>query len=637
MSDSILESGGNEIQQRLQKYVPELTFMLREFEKLESQLLAGNSVRQQQQQSSSDAQQQSRREKLRSFILHITDVISQLKKIIGPQNLVGGADASCKAKVVNADEDDKAAAAAELEQHILTSLLPVKDRLKKQLMNNAQSSDASGGSGNGNGRKGPIGGGPSGSTNRAMGTFAAAAAKKQQVHESVFGKPLSGGGSSLTQKLHGSTLGSIDRRFGSGVGQKKEEATNSGDGECQPKARPVQYAGMTSRVVGNSSVDASKKTETENEKSPKEVKVSLSKASAESTGITTSSRSHEPAGEVVMPPPPPSASVRAAAAIRRKAAVAAAAAAATAAIVTEKVIKKGTSIRTEVESSKNLKEAEVELLGDGETSDSSSLAVTNRSDTSSLEIARHKEKKEVNDPTIDSPPLKISNLSENKSKMESVNSSSKEDPSEVASEVTKQDYKSQPGIDVSKSISSVAKKSDGQTIVPVIQKHSRPLIKIEQNEAPDNDSKDTLSNTQPLHPAEELSSLKAMSKAATATSSIPAPKHLDESTVVFLPSKSNNGSSKSRKRRRSFSAHSGPIDHSGSIGGSSYKKNSGLSPNHLSSQARSVEYICAMCNENYRSDCKVGNPWWALTQEACPKCNKTQVCLIKILKCLSLN
>jgi len=39
---------------------------------------------------------------------------------------------------------------------------------------------------------------------------------------------------------------------------------------------------------------------------------------------------------------------------------------------------------------------------------------------------------------------------------------------------------------------------------------------------------------------------------------------------------------------------------------------------------RTVEYICAMCNESYPSNSNM-NPWWALSSEECPKCGKTQV------------
>jgi hypothetical protein len=39
---------------------------------------------------------------------------------------------------------------------------------------------------------------------------------------------------------------------------------------------------------------------------------------------------------------------------------------------------------------------------------------------------------------------------------------------------------------------------------------------------------------------------------------------------------------------------------------------------------RSVEYICAQCNDPYNSTCEY-NPWWALAQQECPKCRKMQV------------
>jgi hypothetical protein len=42
---------------------------------------------------------------------------------------------------------------------------------------------------------------------------------------------------------------------------------------------------------------------------------------------------------------------------------------------------------------------------------------------------------------------------------------------------------------------------------------------------------------------------------------------------------------------------------------------------------RVVEYICSLCSEAYSSTCDL-NPWWALAQHKCPKCQKTQVSII---------
>jgi hypothetical protein len=39
---------------------------------------------------------------------------------------------------------------------------------------------------------------------------------------------------------------------------------------------------------------------------------------------------------------------------------------------------------------------------------------------------------------------------------------------------------------------------------------------------------------------------------------------------------------------------------------------------------RTVEYVCAVCNEGYVSTCEM-NPWWALINHECPKCGKNQV------------
>ncbi|KAL3800307.1 hypothetical protein HJC23_003603 [Cyclotella cryptica] len=47
------------------------------------------------------------------------------------------------------------------------------------------------------------------------------------------------------------------------------------------------------------------------------------------------------------------------------------------------------------------------------------------------------------------------------------------------------------------------------------------------------------------------------------------------------------------------------------------KKNGAYGP-------RTVEYVCAVCNETYMSTCEF-NPWWALTSHDCPKCGKPQI------------
>ena len=51
--------------------------------------------------------------------------------------------------------------------------------------------------------------------------------------------------------------------------------------------------------------------------------------------------------------------------------------------------------------------------------------------------------------------------------------------------------------------------------------------------------------------------------------------------------------------------------------------------------SRTIEYVCALCNEGYPSSCEM-NPWWALSSQDCPKCGKTQVRLaMSFLWCLT--
>ena len=59
----------------------------------------------------------------------------------------------------------------------------------------------------------------------------------------------------------------------------------------------------------------------------------------------------------------------------------------------------------------------------------------------------------------------------------------------------------------------------------------------------------------------------------------------------------------------------------------SAKAGGGNSANQIAGgqpHVRTVEYICALCNEQYSGSCDC-NPWWTLTQKECPKCCKSQV------------
>lgn len=255
------------------KFTAELEYMLREFRKLERQLLGakvnGAGVEE-------NAGSRERREKLHSFILHLEDTLRQIelgcrleaegKSTVMIGVTVGGtasgsapteedvkqklADSGALTSLTKEKEEEENV--QKLEEHILANLLPVKVRLKKQLA--AQQGASRNPVGMPVARRGML---PSASAEKRTGTFAAAAEHRRRQAEaaaaekdSQFGKVLGEGASSLTQKLHGQTLGSSSRMYGAGVGSLQptdsdapEAAVTQADGESA-NTRKILYAGM---------------------------------------------------------------------------------------------------------------------------------------------------------------------------------------------------------------------------------------------------------------------------------------------------------------------------------------------------------------------------------------------------------
>ena len=110
--------------------------MLREFEKLERQLLGARKTEE-------SAASRERREKLHSFILHLSETIQQIEKgceleAAGQSTLPATKQNSTSnaqdAALANPSQDkEEEENVQKLEEHILANLLPVKVRLKKQL------------------------------------------------------------------------------------------------------------------------------------------------------------------------------------------------------------------------------------------------------------------------------------------------------------------------------------------------------------------------------------------------------------------------------------------------------------------------------------------------------------------------
>jgi len=167
------------------KYMTELEYMLREFQKLERQLLGARSST-----AESDASRD-RREKLHSFILHLQETIQQVR--LGCQleaegkSTVGRDDdkkefAESAALTNLTREKEEEENVQKLEEHILANLLPVKVRLKKQLA--AQQGAKHNPAGMPASRQGY----PS-STSVGKGTFAAAAEQRRKQQEALEHKP----------------------------------------------------------------------------------------------------------------------------------------------------------------------------------------------------------------------------------------------------------------------------------------------------------------------------------------------------------------------------------------------------------------------------------------------------------------
>ncbi len=248
------------------KYTSELEYMLREFRKLERQLLGakGNGVEE-------NAGSRERREKLHSFILHLETTLEQIQLGVqleseGKSTVMVGVTVGETAKSEEEVKQQLADSGAltlhlskekeeeenvqKLEEHILANLLPVKVRLKKQLA--AQQGASRNPVGMPVARRGML---PSANADKGTGTFAAAAEQKRKQAEAAaaagdgtqFGKPLARDASLLTQNLHGQTLGSSKRKYGHGVGSSEPSepvAKRSSVEDNAPPVRKILYAGM---------------------------------------------------------------------------------------------------------------------------------------------------------------------------------------------------------------------------------------------------------------------------------------------------------------------------------------------------------------------------------------------------------
>lgn len=255
------------------KYLSELEYMLREFRKLERQLLGAKGAAQLEESTGS----RERREKLHSFILHLEDTVRQIElgcklEVEGRSGVENSlsepnpnsevdvtrkqlANESALSKMTN-DSEKEEENVQKLEEHILTNLLPVNVRLKKQLAAQQGATQNPAGMPHRRGSLQPP------VASRGKGTFAEAAEKRRRQAESArlaaqeqhertarrisvttqLGRALTGSGSSLTRNLHGSTLGSSRLVHGHGVAvEAKADEAETGKTNSE---RKILYAGM---------------------------------------------------------------------------------------------------------------------------------------------------------------------------------------------------------------------------------------------------------------------------------------------------------------------------------------------------------------------------------------------------------
>lgn len=555
MTTTEAQDGSSSSNERLSKYLPELTFMLREFEKLESQLLQNNTAQKESNTSTS------RREKLRSFILHITDVMGQIQMLLD-----------------DTDSSTREQAMGELEQHILTSLLPVKDRLKKQLSATSTQHKIQ------------------------KGTFAAAAARKRA--ESHFGKPLAGGGSSLTQKLHGSTLGSSTRKHGSGVGSVGESATTA--------PRKVLYAGMAAAPPCSNHSSLSSDSEDESNH-PQQQAQAVVEDAARAVNNSKGSTKFSASNKTAMPPPPPpsnkimsaswkqqnSASSTNGHANKKQRSSVSAAAVITAAAAN----KSSSSSACGADAANN----NIKITASSKSTTSIISNISLQSDASIEKLLRK-----------DSGGIMHRALSEAEVDLTAFLFSPNIRPDDAKSahdlgplpEITLSSEATTPPQKKSKPIIMKAKAAASREAFVLSTRKAKAPTSTSTAPAPENDTK------------EKLRTRASLNTAATATRNVAIHPATDESTVVFLPT------SKNRKRRRRMEGAAMGYNMTSS-GHHSRSSDRGSSNHSTQPSTRNVEYICALCNETYRAEC-TANPWWALTQEPCLKCSKTQIPRIDI-------
>ena len=512
-----------------------------------------------------------------------------------------------------------------LEEHILANLLPVKVRLTKQLA--AQQGATRNPAGMPTSARGPR---PSAAAmSGGKGTFAAAAEERRKREEaarlaasqqsssspgagaggggttseesatpplqpppapSILGKPLKGGGSSLTARLHGATLGSKARTSGHGVGQAQpavqsprakepgiakvastttEDSFDSTSGESGQPKRKILFAGMTpgSEQV-SSSVSAAQGAH-------KMVVTDPTLRAAHRAGLAAEAI-EEGAGALaslssskVPPPPPAPRGTKAKAGVVR---LAHPGAPKPALVVTSgsdssnDAVVRGSSTRSSTVASRST------AVPAGPASAAVAKVQAQQVATAAQLAARAKARAAAGLPPLDTPVT-----------------------SSAAAELRRTGKKSTANRGTKRRLSEKnLTDEEKERLIRRRDRRQRRRKKAKRLE------RERIRHAAFAAQARQAQAQQSAAAVAAAAAAVAEQNKADSSKQGGGAAKA--GSSKSSSSSSSADKKAGP---------------------------RTVEYICGLCNEVYVSTCEA-NPWWCLRQQDCPKCGKRQVPRIDI-------
>ena len=531
------------------------------------------------------------------------------------------ADSAALTKLTREKEQEETV--QKLEEHILANLLPVKVRLTKQLA--AQQGATRNPAGMPTSARGPR---PSAAAiSGGRGTFAAAAEERRKREEaargaaargaqqdssaasssssaaaaaaesttnpplqppsapSILGKPLKGGGSSLTARLHGATLGSKSRTAGHGVGQAEpavqsprsprdmtkvassttEDSFDSTAGESgQPPKRKILFAGMTpgSEQVSSSvsaAQGAHKMVVTDPTLRAAHRAALASEAIEEGAGTLASLSSMK-----APPPPPPSRGT--------KARPNHPGAPKTSFVVTsssdssnDTIAARGASTRSSTEASKSTP------VPAGPASAAVAKVQAQQVATAAQLAARAKARAAAGLPPLDTPVT-----------------------SSAAAELRRTGKKSTANRGKKRQLSEKnLTDEEKERLVRRRDRRQRRRKKAKRLE------RERIRHAAFVAQARHAQAQHSAAAVAAAAAAVAEQNKAD-------PSKQGGAGVK------------------GSV-----SKSSGSPSSDKKAGPRTVEYICGLCNEGYVSSCDA-NPWWCLRQQDCPKCGKRQVPRIDI-------